>query len=51
MERPQEHFLNAERADIAHNTFISDIEKNIEKATNDFVVYLNSSLFPTNFST
>jgi transposase len=40
-ENPQEHVWKAGRAAVTHNTFIPDIEK----ATNDFVAYLNHQTF------
>ena len=41
-ENPQEHVWKKGRSHVTHNVFI----ENIDKATDDFVSYLNSTTFP-----
>ena len=40
-ENPQEHVWKAAREHVTHNKFL----KNLEKVANDFVSYLNNSIF------
>lgn len=41
-QNPQEHVWKSGRSNVSHNAFI----KNIDKATNNFVTYLNTTQFP-----
>lgn len=44
-QNPQEKVWKSGRSNVSHNRFI----KNIDKATNDFVTYLNTTTFPYKF--